>query len=670
LKIRGDRTHLSVTTFEEVDLPALAVLVGVNGSGKSQFLQAIEMGSIATDLIGPAYDDPQQPPAGPHPHIVRIEHGVSSPTMLDGVAQSNLTVQNIPHTMPHRHYVGPEHFDILRASVLEQSRRELAQLVGEDLLPSIEKHGDIWRLGPVAFAEQTNSMSNISAITELFKNAEKTVIGGGSEGLPFGVAHQPQVQTLCSLIKGISDRISVSPFEVVAADIEEFNKWGSFKAFDPNVIQVLGAYRDAHVRNDLKTLSDRRSGNSEALSDDDFRGKYGRPPWEAMSEVIQSFGLGYRVSEPPLEPTEQYGFVLKRLDTDVPISFSGLSSGEKVLLRFALSLFRFDPLRVSVILPRLLLLDEMDASLHPEMLSRWLESIKSGLIDDQGIHCVLTTHSPTTVALAPEDSLFEIVAGDSRPRKVTKQQALNKLTVGLPTLAFDYAGRRQVFVESSIDAAQYERIISLLKAQLNLPRSLTFISAGMNGGGDARGGCTVVTQLVSSLTSAGVTSLYGLVDWDGKNKPDGKIKVLGHGTHYTKENLLLDPLLVSILLMMDQPTGVEFSITLSELDKAEPERLQQLCEIVISKLGLDPNLTTNRYLNNAELSIPERYNTMPGHNLEQRLLDAFPSLNRYSGSGKHLTDQIVDRVLANYPQFCPAPLAEVFREIGNEDNHQ
>jgi hypothetical protein len=244
------------------------------------------------------------------------------------------------------------------------------------------------------------------------------------------------------------------------------------------------------------------------------------------------------------------------------------------------------------------------------------------------------------------------------------------LTVGLPTLAFDYAGRRQVFVESSIDAAQYERIISLLKAQLNLPRSLTFISAGMNGGGDARGGCTVVTQLVSSLTSAGVTSLYGLVDWDGKNKPDGKIKVLGHGTHYTKENLLLDPLLVSILLMMDQPTGVEFSITLSELDKAEPERLQQLCEIVISKLGLDPNLTTNRYLNNAELSIPERYNTMPGHNLEQRLLDAFPSLNRYSGSGKHLTDQIVDRVLANYPQFCPAPLAEVFREIGNEDNHQ
>lgn len=668
MKIRGDRSHLSVTTFDEMELPELTILVGVNGSGKSQFLQAIEIGAIATDLTSPGYENPQNPPMGPNSNILRIEHGVSHPTMLDTAAPSNLATHLVPHPMAGHYHVTSSQFDSLRATLLQDSRQELLNLIDNDLLISIENSEDIWEIGPNLIAERTNSMLNINDIENVFNNAEKKLIGMPEDRVSFQNLRNPELQNLVGIIKEFSKRMKISPLKVVANDMEEFNKWGSFQAFDPNIPQMLGAYRDAHTRNDLKTVTDKRNGTKEALSDAEFIAQYGRPLWETMSEIIQSFGLNYRVSEPPSDPTQPYGFVLRRLDTDMPINFSGLSSGEKVLLRFALSLFPFDPLRVGVTLPRLLLLDEMDASLHPEMLSRWLEAIKSGLINRLGIHCIITTHSPTTVALAPEDSLFEISAGNARPKRISKQKALNKLTVGLPTLAFDYAGRRQVFAESSIDAAQYEKIVSLLKGHLDLPRSLTFISAGTYGGGDARGGCNVVTQLVSKLTYGGITSLYGVIDWDGENDPDGKIKVLGHRTHYTKENLLLDPLLVSILLMMDQPKGVEFSIKLSEIDKAEPQRLQNICDIMTSKLQLSPTLTTNRYLNGLELSLPEEYNQMKGKKLETQLINVFPSLNRYSGSGKHLTNEIVDRVLANYPEFCPAPLAELFCEIANEDN--
>ncbi|MEO5867512.1 MAG: ParB N-terminal domain-containing protein [Sphingomonas sp.] len=121
---------------------------------------------------------------------------------------------------------------------------------------------------------------------------------------------------------------------------------------------------------------------------------------------------------------------------------SNLSSGERVLLQFAISSYQHDDGMTNINRPKLLLLDELDAPLHPEMVHRWLRAISEGLVAGQGIHCILTTHSPTTVALAPEDALYEMREGQSGLTKVSKQDALNKLTFGVPTLSIDYSGRR------------------------------------------------------------------------------------------------------------------------------------------------------------------------------------------------------------------------------------
>ena len=85
------------------------------------------------------------------------------------------------------------------------------------------------------------------------------------------------------------------------------------------------------------------------------------------------------------------------------VKFSELSSGEKVLISLVFALYntKFD-----VEFPKVLLMDEPDASLHPSMTKQFLDVIQKVFVQDKGVKVILTTHSPSTVALAPEEAIF------------------------------------------------------------------------------------------------------------------------------------------------------------------------------------------------------------------------------------------------------------------------
>src|SRR5437870_4901139 len=90
------------------------------------------------------------------------------------------------------------------------------------------------------------------------------------------------------------------------------------------------------------------------------------------------------------------------------INFSDLSSGEKILASFALCLYYAAEKNQIARYPRVLLLDEIDAPLHPSMTQSVLAAIQRVLIAQEKVKVVLTTHSPTTVALTPESSLYKM----------------------------------------------------------------------------------------------------------------------------------------------------------------------------------------------------------------------------------------------------------------------
>jgi hypothetical protein len=76
----------------------------------------------------------------------------------------------------------------------------------------------------------------------------------------------------------------------------------------------------------------------------------------------------------------------------------------------------------------------LDASLHPSMIKNMLAVI-GDIFLVRGVKVILVTHSPTTIALAPEEAIFVMKKeGPKRIEKSSKKDALSILTEGFATL--------------------------------------------------------------------------------------------------------------------------------------------------------------------------------------------------------------------------------------------
>ena len=208
--------------------------------------------------------------------------------------------------------------------------------------------------------------------------------------------------------------------------------------------------------------------------------------------------------------------------------------------------------------PSLIIFDEPDAYLHPSLCSTMLKVIKDVLIGEHGIKVIMTTHSPTTVAMLPETSLFCMKEGVMK--KTTKQEAILALTAGLNTISVYYENVKQVFVEADNDNIFLTNVYhqAMTAGLLNKDINLRFVNVG-----DKKdGGCTTATKVVNDLWKAGNKTVYGIIDYDGKNNPSERIKILGGGSRYAIDNYLMDPLVLS-MLFLDEPgekTRVGFDI--------------------------------------------------------------------------------------------------------------
>ena len=104
---------------------------------------------------------------------------------------------------------------------------------------------------------------------------------------------------------------------------------------------------------------------------------------------------------------EQFSFKAEMTNrtTGARYNLDSLSSGEKVLMALCLSSFnRYLGRRQ----PKLLLLDELDAVLHPSMVAALVTTLKS-LFVPQGTRVLMTSHSAMTVAALDEADIFRVV---------------------------------------------------------------------------------------------------------------------------------------------------------------------------------------------------------------------------------------------------------------------
>jgi energy-coupling factor transporter ATP-binding protein EcfA2 len=675
MRLEFQHRHLSITTFPAIELPRLTVILGLNGSGKTHLLQAIQNGAVQNSIA------PIQQPGGPglgHPMpiignaAVRLltnsqETGAPmNPANPGPITESTYTTSLLGQATP----TATINFTAARAQILQMFVPRLETALHKSVEGLIGPKEDLWKLGIDDLIRRAQSVANRSDVEAVYRSAAEALenAGNSQSGRDPGAI---MVAAALRFAPIAAKKLGISILAVTEGQARQYEGWG-YDQFQLDLATLFGRYRDRQLRNQLRRLKDEAEGTSEALSEEAFINAFGPPPWISLTETFGAFGLPYIAAKPDVFEYTPVTFRLERADTGEEVRPSNLSSGERVLLQFAVSSYQLNDGLTNITRPQLLLLDELDAPLHPEMVHRWLRAINEGLVEGQGVTCILTTHSPTTVALAPEAALYEMRDGRSGLTKISKQDALNKLTFGVPTLSLDYSGRRQVFAESDTDAAIYEQVYSLIKSKIFCDRELNFLSTGMRtkDGGEINSGCTIVTSIVQSLHDAGNRAVYGIVDWDGSAVSTNRVKVIAEGRRDGIESVLLDPLLVCILLIKlrrapNNLAGIDRFVGVDTLGIFDLQRMVDAVQHAAFPTSSSEKVEVE-YIGGAKAKVLREYITINDHDLETVLVKAFPALDKWAKRGRGaLVKAVVEEVLTEYRSFCPIELKTIFEDIAN-----
>jgi ABC-type branched-subunit amino acid transport system ATPase component len=648
--------YKSLKHLEGVTLPKFVVLTGRNGSGKTHLLEAILGGQVRSSLVN-------------HPAAeVRIFNSTTIiPTdtgLFDPAQEQSRKSQWFGIVSSRR----DETFPALQQFAIQQG-------VPVDYCSNIQKIASL----------------NASKLREIIQQPERAVeieaaLKQQMTNLGTQVFHQSHGQIGDDYWRRATPKIQQLRPESFLIDSQSkfFEQdaflWGEVDPFQQAFGRVFTSYRELiHANDRLERYPPNDDLTRQALSKTQFAETYGPPPWDFVNEILKECHLDFRVNAPPLHEIASYEPKLRKLSADVEMRFQDLSSGEKVLMSFALCLYNSQESRQVKVFPKLLLLDEVDAPLHPSMAASLLKTIQNVLVRDKGVSVILTTHSPSTVALAPEEAVYVMNPVGARVEKVTRSNALSILTFGVPTLAISFEGRRQIFVESRTDADLYDLLYQSYKGHLSSERSLVFVEVGKKGdiGSETNAGCDQVIRLVTSLAEGGNQTVLGLLDWDGKRIPESRIHILSPGIRDGLESLLFDPkLLIATVARENMDFGKEKGIfnpeeTYTLLSSWDVCRWQRAVD-TIQNMVLEGNGKSNEtvpvcYLNGMTLNISKSYLHLDDHELEAAVLRVFGFLQPKNKRAGGLMRHIVGTVLADFPSFLPKDFLTTMEELLSVD---
>jgi len=395
--------HVSITRFKPVELSNFTVLTGVNGSGKSHLLSAIEQKKAIFKNLENA----------------KIVHFNYETFKLE-----NETAFNAQQIKQESNSA----WTFFQQKVKPHTPNWKNQL-DNNTYPKLKeecenKKESLWDIGKNALTGYK------TAITGLFNNNQ--------------MKGNAQAQGILSVVK----RLPYSADEIDEGDFNSMYKPFMFKNdFLPMQLgKVIWDYYVKYQQNRFYHYENKENGkNYKVLSEDEFVNTHGRKPWDVINEIMDEFDtLEYRVSSPEgRDYFDQFQLKLEHArKPNLQLDFANLSSGERILMALVASIYKSTS---DNHFPDILLLDEVDASLHPSMMKNMLGVIQNIFLKND-IKVVLVSHSPTTLALSPEESIFIMnKSGENRIEKRSKKDALSILTEGFatlndiePTLSIDY----------------------------------------------------------------------------------------------------------------------------------------------------------------------------------------------------------------------------------------
>lgn len=436
--------------------------------------------------------------------------------------------------------------------------------------------------------------------------------------------------------------------------------------FTMSISEVFLSYHGRRNRNDVALyMQSQGREDTEPLTQAEFVAAYGAPPWELLNETLKIVGLSNYSFNHPEGPEEGVSFqpVLTNSLTGEDVRVEDLSTGERTLLAVALTLYTGSEFGTTIQLPKVLLLDEADASLHPSMVTSLLRVVKDIFVEKYGVCVIMTTHSPTTVALAPEESLYIMhrEGAERLTKAASRDQALNALTVGIPTLSVKLENRRQVLVESEVDAPCHDALYRYGKSFIKSDISLTFIASGKGSAGN----CDAVKHLVDKFRKAGNDRVKGLIDRDARTEAPADIHFSDE--RYSLENHILDPLALGLYIIRErllkpEQFGLDANFKYFEYDSHKQEIVNGLMTL-IELQGDDLTEVPVKYADGSETILHKWYLESNGHVLQERLRNRIQSLNRHNGTA--LLKEVIDKVYKEFPVLIPEAYIQLYIELSS-----
>lgn len=624
MQMRLNTTYKSLHPFICSDMPKLIIITGINGSGKTQLLNLIYTKYSGTKE-GLSIDFQIQP----SPKRIQFE-GLQIKQQRNFIYKIyqdkiNTAIGNYKsHSQEYKQLLS---YLVDNNIVLSQINSGKDELISDDI--------DYIRLAHIVYCQLKNTAYRVDKI--FTKSMEKDVLTNI-------IFNKDIINTyrIISKYKNIPiHKITETDFHEAPIQDQLFENFNIFENTLEAVFYAYAAKRDINRKQFFYKKEDGEDNNS--IPDNEFIRKF-PPPWEIINNILREykFDLKFEAVEPKgFRIESNYQVNLLKISMNESLSFENLSTGENVFLGLIIKLFSSEYYIENLKLPDLLLLDEPDAFLHPSLTKSFISIIENYFIKNHNINVILTTHSPTTIALSPEKSIYTILNG---PRteliKTDKDLALKKLLQNVPTLSLDYKNHRQIFVESPTDIEYYQNVYNAYIQHNISSHKLYFIS--LRGG---KGNSNTVISLVKNVREAGNMTFFGLIDWDLINSSSEFTFVHGENDRYSVENYLLDPIYLIVLLLNLNAHNIYSDLSLTTsfnqylIGDLDNKKLQSFAEYIIDKIISTKRLPlseikTVNYLNNKSINLPKWYTQMRGHDLESIIKQAFPALSKYRNEGE------------------------------------
>ena len=433
MKIELKRSYLSIGELECPTLPDFTVMTGQNGAGKTHLLQALQAGHAVVLGIGKnsieLYDLASfQPNTGGGGHV--------SIDLAKSTAQHYLECHEGRPLID----VAREIYEQFKSKHENRQGKEEGDEFDRALRRRIMKVPDFSSF-PTSYSKGADTYEN--ALRDLVWGGLKERVGqvgshGNRRNIPFG--GDP-----VSLISMAMKQSGKLPHELTREDITRSAHYAG-NIIENKISRIFREYKLDQYEWAHTQFETRR----HAVSLDDVLAEYHQnypPPWDTLRDVMarmrevtgENCLFDFDFSDPArirlgIGNFREFKFGAKMTNrtTREQYGLETLSSGEKILMTLCLTAFNQ---RLGGRRPKLLLLDELDAMLHPSMIRALVEVLMS-LFVEQGSKVVMTSHSPMTVAALPEAEVFRVDREGAKIRLVSTSaaQAVEELSEGLATV--------------------------------------------------------------------------------------------------------------------------------------------------------------------------------------------------------------------------------------------